>query len=76
MDTDVQSEEQRVLLVVPSARDEESTRSLLTKAGLTCVVCENLNQLVKELQAGAGAVLLTEEAITAAGIGELSCYGG
>ena len=70
MDTDVQSEEQRVLLVAPTTRDEEITRSLLTKAGLTCVVCENLNQLVKELQAGAGAVLLTEEAIATAGIGE------
>jgi signal transduction histidine kinase/CheY-like chemotaxis protein len=70
MDTDVQSEEQRVLLVVPTARDEEITRSLLAKAGVTCVVCENLNQLVKELRIGAGAILLTEEATTAAGIGE------
>jgi len=69
MDTDVQSEEQRVLLVVPTARDEEITRSLLTKADVTCVVCENLNQLVKELRIGAGAILLTEEATTAPGIG-------
>ncbi len=71
MDTDVQTEEKRVLLVAPTARDEEITRSLLAKAGLTCVGCENLNQLVKEVDAGAGAVLLTEEAITGEGIDEL-----
>ena len=71
MDPDVQSEEKRVLLVAPTARDGEITRSLLAKAGLTCVVCENLNHLVKELHVGAGAVLLTEEAITGEGINEL-----
>jgi signal transduction histidine kinase/FixJ family two-component response regulator len=71
MDPDVQSEEKRVLLVAPTARDGEITRSLLAKAGLTCVVCENLNHLVKELHVGAGAVLLTEEAITGEGIEEL-----
>jgi len=71
MNPDVQSEEKRVLLVAPTARDGEITRSLLAKAGLTCVVCENLNHLVKELHVGAGAVLLTEEAITREGIDEL-----
>src|ERR1700736_4027589 len=71
MDPDVRSEKKRVLLVAPTARDGEITRSLLAKAGLTCVVCENLNHLVKELHVGAGAVLLTEEAITGEGIEEL-----
>src|SRR5580704_7261096 len=71
MDPDVRSEEKRVLLVAPTARDGEITRSLLAKAGLTCVVCKNLNHLVKELHVGAGAVLLTEEAITGEGIDEL-----
>ena len=71
MDSDVQSEEKRVLLVAPTARDGEITRSFLAKAGLTCVVCENLNHLATELHVGAGAVLLTEEAITGKGIDEL-----
>ncbi len=71
MDPVVQSEEKRVLLVAPTARDGEITRSLLAKAGLTCVVCENLNHLVKELHVGAGAILLTEEALTGEGINEL-----
>jgi signal transduction histidine kinase/CheY-like chemotaxis protein len=71
MDSDVQSEEKRVLLVAPTVRDGEITRSLLAKAGLTCVVCESLYHLVKELHVGAGALLLTEEAITGEGINEL-----
>ena len=71
MDPDLQSEEKRVLLIAPTARDGEITRSLLAKADLRCVVCENLNHLVKELNVGAGAVLLTEEAITGEGINEL-----
>jgi len=71
MDPEIQSEEKRVLLVAPTVRDGEITRSLLAKAGLTCVVCENLNHLLRELHVGAGAVLLTEEAITGKGINEL-----
>ena len=71
MDPDVRSEEKRVLLVAPTARDGKITRSLLAKAGLMCVVCKDLNHLVKELHVGAGAVLLTEEAITREGIDEL-----
>jgi signal transduction histidine kinase/DNA-binding response OmpR family regulator len=71
MDPDVKSEEKRVLLVAPTSRDGEITRSFLAKAGLTCVVCENLDHLVKELHVGAGAVLLTEEAIAGKGIDEL-----
>ena len=71
MDPGMQSEEKRVLLVAPTVRDGEITRSLLAKAGLTCVVCENLNHLLRELHVGAGAVLLTEEAITGKGINEL-----
>jgi signal transduction histidine kinase len=71
MDSDVQSEEKRVLLVAPTVRDGEITRSLLAKAGLTCVVCQSLYHLVNELHVGAGALLLTEETITGKGITEL-----
>jgi PAS domain-containing protein len=71
MVTDVQSYEKRVLLVAPTLRDGEITRSLLASAGLTCILCKSLDQLVKEVETGAGAVLLTEEAMTAEGVDEL-----
>ncbi len=55
----------RVLLVAPTKKDGEVTSSLLHKAGLSCIVCEDLNHLAREVRAGAGAVLLTEEVLGA-----------
>ncbi len=60
--------EKRVLLAAATARDGEITRSLLAAAQLTCVVCENLARLTAEIDAGVGAILLTEEAFEADGI--------
>src|SRR5688572_8861453 len=63
--------ERRVLLVPPTARDGEVTRGLLAKEGLACVICQGLHQLVREIEAGAGVVLLTEDALAAPGIDAL-----
>jgi len=70
--TDVgQNVDMRVLLLAPTTRDGEITCRLLAKAGMTCVPVKNLHRLSEELRAGAGAVLLTDEAFTAAGVEEL-----
>jgi PAS domain S-box-containing protein len=61
----------RVLIAAPTAKDAEITRSLLMAAGLACIVCPNLRSLANEINAGAGAVLLTEEAIASAGIDDV-----
>jgi PAS domain S-box-containing protein len=72
MNSDVSREiEMRVLLAAPTRRDGEVTSALLNKAGLACTVCEGLGQLAREVEAGAGAILLTEEAMTAPGIDDL-----
>jgi signal transduction histidine kinase/CheY-like chemotaxis protein len=60
--------ERRVLLVTPTRRDGEITSGFLTEAGLSCLVCPNLSQLAIEMKHGAGAVLLTEEAISSQGM--------
>src|SRR5215212_4368928 len=62
------SVEQRVLLVTPTRRDGEITSGFLTAAGLPCLVCSGLPQLAAEMSSGAGAVLLTEDAIASEGI--------
>lgn len=64
-------QEQRILHVPPTRRDGEVTAALLATAGLDCVRCRDLDQLSVEVAAGAGAVLLTEESLTAPGIGRL-----
>jgi signal transduction histidine kinase len=61
----------RVLLMAPTKKDGEVTSSLLSKAGLNCVVCDDLNHLAREVKAGAGAVLLTEDVLSAPGIDDL-----
>ncbi len=61
----------RVLLVAPTKKDGEVTSSLLSKAGLNCVVCDDLNLLAREVRAGAGAVLLTEDVLSAPGVDDL-----
>lgn len=63
--------EQRILHVPPTRRDGEVTVALLATTGLHCVRCRDLDELAVEVAAGAGAVLLTEESLTAPGIGRL-----
>jgi PAS domain S-box-containing protein len=53
----------RVLHVPPTARDGQITAELLDREGVVCVVCRDFGELADEIQAGAGAVLITDEAL-------------
>ena len=55
--------EERVLVLAPTLGDAAISRSLLTDAGMTCRVCTDLHELCQTFDAGAGAILLTEEAL-------------
>jgi signal transduction histidine kinase/ActR/RegA family two-component response regulator len=61
----------RVLLVAPTAKDAEVTSAILAQSRIVCVACATLHQLKREIEAGVGAILLTEEALTAQGIDEV-----
>src|SRR5206468_3769540 len=63
--------ERRVLLAAASVRDGQITRALLAAEGLACEVCQSLRQVAAEFDLGVGAILLTEEAFGAEGLGEL-----
>jgi signal transduction histidine kinase len=53
-----------VLIFAPIGRDAELTRDLLDRASICCLVCESLGSLTARLEGeGAGALLLTEEAL-------------
>ena len=56
--------EDRVLVLMPSARDTERTVQLLADAGLACAPCSSLPELCRELRSGAGAVLLTDDILS------------
>jgi len=53
----------RVLIFAPIGRDASLTAELLSRAGIACQVCHAMNDVCIELARGAGAILLTEEAL-------------
>jgi PAS domain S-box-containing protein len=57
--------DERVLVLMPTAKDGERTRQMLTTAGLDCTVCKNVEELCREIERGAGLALLTEEVVVA-----------
>lgn len=61
----------RILLRVPTRKDAEVTSLLLMKASMPHVVCENLPCLIRRTEEGAGAILLTEQALTEDGVEDL-----
>jgi PAS domain S-box-containing protein len=56
----------RILLLAPRGRDASVAAELLERSGLRPHVCADLAVLTSELANGAGAVLITEEALASA----------
>lgn len=57
--------DERVLVLLPTARDGARMREMLVNAGLGCALCGDLAELCREMRAGAGVALLTEDALAA-----------
>ena len=56
--------EGRVLVLAPTGKDAALTHAVLGYAGIKCEICADLGCVTRELERGAGALLLAEEAIT------------
>src|SRR5271165_5002189 len=63
MSTDEVASRSRVLILAPVGRDASLTRSLLDRAGIESLGCTDLDDLQRNLVAGAGAAVITEEAL-------------
>jgi hypothetical protein len=57
--------EQRISILAPTGRDAELTHKVLTEARVDCRICANVQALCAEVRGGAGAILVSEEAIVA-----------
>jgi PAS domain S-box-containing protein len=55
--------DERILVLMPAAKDGERTGRALAAAGLSCAVCKDFSDLCHQIGRGAAAALLTEEAI-------------
>lgn len=62
----------RVLVLMPTRRDAERTYQLLEEAGIVCSMCTDVADICRELRLGAGAVLLTDDAILSDTGGQLA----
>jgi PAS domain S-box-containing protein len=62
--TDEAAFRSRVLILAPVGRDAALTQSLLNRAGVESVGCSNLDDLQRNLIEGAGAAIITEEALS------------
>ncbi|RYE91023.1 MAG: PAS domain S-box protein, partial [Myxococcales bacterium] len=63
---------ERVLVLMPSVRDAERTAALLRGVEVQSVQCASLGELCREVWAGAGAVLTTEEVVLGDTAGQLA----
>ena len=56
--------DERILVLMPSARDGIRTQDALAAADLQSVICRDLTDLCSKIAEGAGVALLTEESVT------------
>lgn len=66
MIVDEAARERRLLFLPATARDAATTQSMLSALGVPLDVCRTFEMLLQELHAGAGAILMPEEAVTSA----------
>ena len=55
--------ERRLLVLAPTGRDAPLTQAVLAEAGLRSAICDDLVTLVQEIGKGAGALVVSEEAL-------------
>jgi len=53
----------RVLVLAPTGKDSALAQAVFERAGIACQMCTDLARLCEELDAGAGAVIVAEEAV-------------
>ena len=57
--------DERVLVLAPTERDAATSRGVLEAAGVRCVICGCIEDVCREAERGAGAAVVTAEAILA-----------
>lgn len=58
-----QGSDDRVLICAPIGRDASASAAILSRAGVPCEVCEDLERVVSKVTCGAAAVMMAEESL-------------
>lgn len=56
--------DERVLILAPTGRDSQLLQTVLHEAGIASLICSSGDDFVQALRAGAGALILAEEALS------------
>jgi len=64
--------DRRVLILAPTKKDAIITQALLIPTGVPGEICDSLNDLIAEIEAGAAAILIAEELVAAGGANPLA----
>src|SRR5262249_19665669 len=59
------TKERRILILAPTNRDADITCKMLGARDIDCVACHNVDELSRDIDQGAGALLLAEEVVAA-----------
>ena len=62
---------ERVLILAPKGRDAQVAAAILGEAGMPVTICTDVGAVERELETGAGAALIAEEALQSAGYPDL-----
>jgi len=65
---------ERVLILAPESRDGALAADLLANAGQNALCCTDLSALLAELEEGAGAAIVSEEAVSLADLRPISAW--
>ncbi|HET7669229.1 MAG TPA: histidine kinase dimerization/phospho-acceptor domain-containing protein, partial [Burkholderiales bacterium] len=63
--------EERVLVLAPTAKDARISQTILGESGVASATCTSLDELCALIDEGAGAVILSEEALRRGGLSRL-----
>jgi two-component sensor histidine kinase len=74
MDDLLPDHSERALILAPRGRDAPVAASILRAAGVGVEMCPDLTDLVREIDRGAGFVLVTDEALRTADLSSLSAW--
>jgi len=69
--TETPSLEERVLILAPTAKDARISQTILAESGVSSAPCAGLDELCAALEEGAGAIVLSEEALRRGGLSRL-----
>jgi signal transduction histidine kinase len=70
----IEAAEPNVLILAPIGRDAAACAKLVQQAGLTCSICQDIPELIVQLDRDADVVLLTEEALYGAALDPLASW--